>query len=1545
MTNYPSNLDTDAELPSVSDNITEIGGEAINAVRGAIFALEKAIGIDPQGSALSLSNRLDATLNPDGTFKASALTAAGLIALPIVDSQVGTTAGILESKLNLDISTASLQTQVTSNDLDIVTLRNALNALLNNFTLHTVGSFGRHDGYQVDMLATLAGADVSVSTVEASLNLIWNTFLDHRAGTTITEHFASAISYTPDTNQGVDLVVTADNVQDAISQIDVQFLEDRRIHNDSAHSDGVSSDGYFNFGGQANVNDASGRLTRYQTPSPDIMQIGLINASSIKSKNFAATSISLTASAIDIRAYNGTSSRLLSVVNIDAADFPSGSGRLSLRAVVDYLNQQFATNEFPVSAYESRDGELVLQHNIARDDCYISISAPGANSAVLAMGLTAVAGQGILRVNNFKLVINGNQYSELKTISSGSITQAGASTIIDLGVDVTASGLNLFANSLIHIYNHSTGSANGTYRVSIISPASPSPTTSIALSVPMAAGTFDYIIYGDSFNTNFAGNFRTVDFYLESDRTPAVSQRMDITSVQISGLRVVEVSQGWPAATGALVVLTKSGTTYSLSTIIGTDSSIVTTFEEGFLGYVKVFAPDNKAFVTMLVSDAAPPSPRTDTVDFTATEFQDDRLLLGTTFSDASSILEIPVDVRNVGLTGVDALGSEVSEGILGRDLANLHMSGIVRGFDVLQINSGNNSVEINGGFAYIDGIAICKERQDVDITIFATTTGTWNLFLTRNGNYEVFEEGTAGKSISDALLQDNFIPITQITITAGPAVSTTTDARLFINDVESRLQLTVDDRDLGAGSFRSLEAAVLHSKSAPNDTKPEIIVLSNLTITGALTIDADARIICFNDLTLNSTLTISAGATLEVFGILTVTGTTTLSSNSKLACHGTSVFSSGITLSSGTDLELKSDASLVSITIAGSDINVVGLEDKPTITFDGTTTGIITSGSVSSLFIRDLELRMTNALFPIIDFAFIASDIQIARCELKQATTLPLANIVQTARAGLVYSAAVSDLTIRDCLFSNLGVGISGSDVLTNAYIHNNRFFENGYGIRLFDGYGVSVDDNRFDEMHLYAVDMSNFSLFNIMINSNVFLNKFDPTSNPICISGQATPQDLIIHGNIFHNLDTTSIILLSGEGIVISDNVIHDCITSSFAIDMSSITGLTVISDNVIKDHSGQLLKGPELTVVGNQMETTSSTGGNTIEIGAAASGTIEALFVNNRVNIVTTNEVVTFYDCNISNNQILAGSGVISSTRASIVGNYMVFDDTTVTNSLTLTAASFSDNYIQGSPTAAVVLADSASGHNVCQNVVVGNAGTILIDYNSAIGGVISNNTLNALNHVYGIFVGGNNAVVIGNNISGTITGGGGGAIVGETSATDMLIANNFCSTAGGDTRVVFHQSSAPTDVVIKSNKGAEERQAFSVYNGFQSTGDWSVPNTATGISSSTLNAHMYVVLDGLTVGTLLESVTVHVNNAGGLGDAVIQVYRRDTTSLTPTDVTDPIGEFDVPSGVFSALVVPVRTAEQPVLTGSSFFVEINIRNTNLVTFGQVTANIRY
>lgn len=245
MTKYPSELDTDAELPRVDDAVTEIGGQAIDALRQAMLAVEATLGTSPQGSTASLVNRLAVALNDDGTLKASALVAAGLIALPITNSMVGASAAIAESKLDLDVATQVLQNQINSSEVDILALQESFTDIVNDFNQHVDGTAFQHDSFDILLGAVLTG--ISGTTVGAALTEINSDAIAHAATSAVAAHQAGNIA-----TSGIFGGESVTNVQQALEALDDASEVLLTKHRDDHHANGISN--WANYAGGYNSN-------------------------------------------------------------------------------------------------------------------------------------------------------------------------------------------------------------------------------------------------------------------------------------------------------------------------------------------------------------------------------------------------------------------------------------------------------------------------------------------------------------------------------------------------------------------------------------------------------------------------------------------------------------------------------------------------------------------------------------------------------------------------------------------------------------------------------------------------------------------------------------------------------------------------------------------------------------------------------------------------------------------------------------------------------------------------------------------------------------------------------------------------------------------------------------------------------------------------------------------------------------------------------------------------------------------------------------------
>jgi hypothetical protein len=154
MSNFPQNYDDDTTLPVVNDNLTEIGGEAINALRDAVVNIEMNIGLGAAGTTPSIAARLGLLINPDGTPNASAITSLGLVTLPIFNNQIADNAGIPESKLVLDYRTQDLFNYIRDLSRDVNLALGWINVSGVKLEPHLIGAIYRHDLAQIDVAET-----------------------------------------------------------------------------------------------------------------------------------------------------------------------------------------------------------------------------------------------------------------------------------------------------------------------------------------------------------------------------------------------------------------------------------------------------------------------------------------------------------------------------------------------------------------------------------------------------------------------------------------------------------------------------------------------------------------------------------------------------------------------------------------------------------------------------------------------------------------------------------------------------------------------------------------------------------------------------------------------------------------------------------------------------------------------------------------------------------------------------------------------------------------------------------------------------------------------------------------------------------------------------------------------------------------------------------------------------------------------------------------------------------------------------------------------
>jgi hypothetical protein len=261
MTNYPSSIDDDLTIPRIEDGVTEYTSDVINALRDAIITVESILGIDPQGTVNDIVTRLAVSLNDDGTLKSSALSVP-----PIINSMVAAGAGIVESKLSLDVSTSTLNTNLSTANTLISGINIVLSELVSEYAEHIYGLatspsdyLNRHVASHIDInkdqtIIPVSGVDPRDTlytnpglynvngTIRTSTDLmsvlidINNDLINHLLSLTNT-HPATFITLS--TANFSTIPTTNNTVQKAIDYLDTVETTAFQEHGSEAHSNGI----------------------------------------------------------------------------------------------------------------------------------------------------------------------------------------------------------------------------------------------------------------------------------------------------------------------------------------------------------------------------------------------------------------------------------------------------------------------------------------------------------------------------------------------------------------------------------------------------------------------------------------------------------------------------------------------------------------------------------------------------------------------------------------------------------------------------------------------------------------------------------------------------------------------------------------------------------------------------------------------------------------------------------------------------------------------------------------------------------------------------------------------------------------------------------------------------------------------------------------------------------------------------------------------------------------------------------------------------------
>lgn len=1515
MSKFPIELDTDVELPSVVDGSTELGAEAINAQKDAIVAIERTLGTDVQGTSASLADRLAVSINPDGTLDAAAISAAWLIGSPITNSYISASAAIEESKLDLDVGTAVLQTQVSSAAIDISALQDSAATQIAKLASHIDGTDDRHLAKHVFVSPAVAGG----TNVQTALSGIKQGLDDHIADTTAA-HDADSISYAPGPNSRL----TATSVGGALDEIDTDFINRVNRHLDTAHTNGISADELIYLGGQGAVNAASLACVPVQPlgGQPRI-KLGGINHATIITKGANPAGLTAATSGIIVDYSDGISIYSVAVTGLNSSPYPTSSEN-RIKGVVRSLNAAFAASGALVTAYDHRN-EIVIQHNTP--DGYIAVRNPAANSALTALGLSAVAGQTSLPINHFVAVTDGVPCEGWTALVSGNATLASPSFTVTLAAAVSA-------GSLIHITRH-TGAGSGTYQV--LSAAG----TSVTLNRSVPAGTFTYAVYPDSLAIGSASSGNVYDVFVDSAAVPSISVRAQTTVQQISGLRMVSCSL-LPGTYS--VSLTGSGANISLRLVSGSSNGDPVRIASGYLGPVTCQAPNNLGKAVFEVVSLTPSSPATDTI-VVNNYAGDDTLQKVASFWSNGAIAEFPFDSRNIGLVGRTAIGTDVVRDIIGKASVN-RFNGILEG----------DGVTISGLVATIpahaisvDGVVKNTAPVQIDLTPLATAVQSANIYIDSAGTCRIALESTAGYSLADILSRGE-IPLMRVNLGVSSVLSSV-DIRLFTMPEDPSLRLVVGDTSSDRHASNLPGALLLAAAGGFTN----IAVLNNYTTATQLVVAAGLRISARS--VTCAGLSLGLGSFFEA-SALTSSAAVVLANSSTLAAKVLTAASIQVgeyaTLGFLTATFTGTGAV---VSLSGTGCTIRGQGPGATASFSAGGTIAISTASDASL--SDFSCVFSSVAAPWVTLAGSCSDIRITNWSATKATPISALDIL--THAVISSTGTLNGIEVRSCSFAECGVtlrcaatGTASNVSISSVYCQNfGGIIDNasplliGCAISDIKGRGLLGSIISASGTAQIVLGNSSFSgtLGSLEVDARVFSSTGSVTAVSTVISN-CSFSDLKFSGNVIYAAALTG---AAAVRLSVTDCIFASVISTVNQTNRSASTGNLIrwesadqldFSGNTITASICKIFYGYNATISGNSFSLPSTR--FPFNINRAVSSTAPLAAVRGNRMALSPQSQVNLDCASVTANDITGGAFFFGNSTSGAIGfaGYKVADNSfTSTDTLGTFDVAFSvsagysvtGNKISGAPNNALIqLGDSILtqglckfSDNECQFTTNSNAQSILeiqdvitsdvryiLDGNSIqIPLANSGTVVNAINLVA------NNASltrnsVFGNGVTGIIFRGNG---AGQTGCS---IVGNF----------VYDATVPATDIAIgpngfADNRGVENIYSFGPYNAQLITSAKWLESSGLPTSTSATSGDPAVAWLPLSLpyGELVE-VAIELLAAGEVecelfslsspGGTRVSLASVVTTGPTPPTAPAPVTVSLTPSSTF--FVGPTLTA---------------------------------
>ena len=910
-----------------------------------------------------------------------------------------------------------------------------------------------------------------------------------------------------------------------------------------------------------------------------------------------------------------------------------------------YVSDPDENRHFPISA--ARVGnEIAIAHNLVGPAYTLEILDGYTGNFALGLDeLGANVTSEVINGNSNNLYsVNGITLSTLANRLSGTATITSDSQTFVIndsgGSPVNPVSFGIVIGDIMHITGHPTQDVNGSYVLENVGTSSVTVYSSEAIPAPTSPTTFNVLFTHSNVSLEDLGGTEDdkglMQIVVNESGQTVSHQRLTYGAAPGLGVAtdIVNVSGGFPIGSFILNISEPGATPdiRAFNVIEGSVSGTTISIHQGFKGSFNLYHPNNIDFLVVRIGPG--------TVSSSSTTFvvnpllnEDEVLHICTVHFDGDTAITNIVDSRLFGTLSANQIRDDFIELFSQRPIDDLRSNGVARGFDLLDmpyidILTGMQALPLSGGTAYVRGARVLVETQKVIVPSLddsgdIITNQVFIIGINEFGSLRAFDD-ELGEILSDgynsSAIFGRILPLYEVTIGSG-LISRVVDIRRFINDLDEKIEIIVDESNNVVGNFRALEGALLYAQKFPGAEKltikivnsvfpaREIIVPNGISLLGAVPYGGGAhRIVNENNLNSNF-ITLEGNNRLENLQIESDT----------VQIDAPLVFLNGNNISVEKCLITFTDAA--SISSRSEDLGIrIGTNATDNIRIinnriDNVSSGIESTFGVDNIIIKDNEILNVKGVsaaasgIKIGSSARGAANIDISHNRIKIPNALlstirgifvDVDNTIDVLRIetnNIIHDEASQDTMTDGIKIEN--VSASGNKV-ENLFITNNLIL------------GIKLDDNNISGIFVADTECAK-------IDNNILRqigNAGNTGNSAICIDEDV--DFATITNNVMEDCIVNTGIKLTGDNHKASGNRIRN--TTNSSTDFISIEGDNMsITNNILQGTGDNGFAGvgviSGVTISGNTISASITQG---INAGSAATCVIEG---NNFPDVVNT------------------------------------------------------------------------------------------------------------------------------------------------------------------------------------------------------------------------------------------------------------------------------------------------------------------------------------